>query len=1696
MQMDANDFMGQAELVLKPEGEGDDELRIPAQTLALEDGGKKTEVPVQGTITLRLDDPTQDVVREVVVVSASGLKKADLLGGSDPYAVVLWDGQRVGQTHHVPNTQSPQWNVGIPVSIPPCGGTARVEIYDHDDSPGDADDFLGQIEVELGGRGPTGVKHADTLKQKPHMLKPGPGGGKMKGKCTILVEDPSKQPPPVKRQIVIESAEYLASTDLLGKSDPYAKVFLNGEELGQTAVVEDSLDPVWPASENSFEVVVAGGRGAALLIEVYDKDVGPDADDLLGTVEIRLGGKDGLGGTDVLANEKAVEFELCTKKGKPAMGPRGRSKVFVRVEHPCVRRRLVIERATGLPEMDGSKACDPYARVFWQGGLLGRTQVIKRTIEPVWDKEFALGVPERGGKLRIVILDRDLTSKDDVVGEMEMDIGGGAVSAGGAGVLLRSADYLLGPPGKPKAAAASEGLYGRLRFRIEEPGVKRLLTVSRASALANADRGGTSDPFAVVTFNGETLGKTGVVRDTTDPLWNQRWEVMVPPAGAELEIEIFDFDDNSSDDFLGRFKCDVGGDGAEVGGSAEALMAFEWHDLTTRKGKPAEGRVEFAFEAIAEKVKDVTEVPIVREELGPVEVATDILGPEWNCWKRYKRSYEDEMVDAGHKRPIVQLGLKVDGATWEVEVTLAVVVEAYHIEERSNETELECRTLTEAAAPTLFEWKERRRQLNRAHGRLFALGRAEDALKARVLAVPRETLLTALFRSVDADGDGDLTRAELRHAPFGDTLTDHWVELDKDHDEGVQVDEWLRYFEELDVKIGWTAVNDLIVKLVWDAEVASTMRLRQGIATAEHKANVATAASKEDAKAAAKAYFASEDEKAARVAARGTEADGPENEAWMAAMTIRDETAAMAEEMKLVAENAAEEQAEAEAEVAAMQQVKAHLAPILSASLHGEEPAAEWAAEVRELLRQSEREAELCEEQLEALAPSMRLFNEAEATVLHIRGGLEALNTLSGGGGNPVRVKRQELKVDASLAMLGVHVGRGSRATTSAYRNRLAVVDKARHLLGRLFRVDRLYFVDDMAARMKAAVEEEVRAAAAVEDLAVALDYRREAKREAQRAVGAAAWTADVDNRFFAEESVKVKAAEVAKVEAQKYNDARKWSIGSRDAKKRAAAAREQLRVLERFEVEQPDVDAAMAMLAELATDARRWERDIALTKDLGEEFDYWHKRLNACEGTLMVLSKAFMEKAEAEMQLRAAAERRLREEAEALAREGGAAREERLKEEKILKDAEEALHRLASEKHAQPRRRLEVGCECVLRLGARETGCLKQHQLGLVEIYEASSNRAKVRNEDTKKLSWYSCDNEVVFCGPRPEEDLVELRAEMERKLATLKAEAAVRAEHAAFARKQAEKLRAYDAEMEAGARLQAEAEARAKARREVTARVRTQLGSELSACGERIVAFEPSTERRAGILRQLAVLDGALSGVKKVRTLWGRARFNIDASDQPRSMTFFAAEVLRVQEEAEGKAEQIGRMGGGGIDQCEGYCREGYDGRDQCAGALQFLDDSGFAGGTTERYFIEQQGEVVGESHEQREAYLRRRGAEMEMLWQNGQATVVRRLRALLGLGLGHPPLVKVTAADGTEQMIPRRPPDDLGGMLGLERRPVTPPTPPLFTPRMAHSNRPGPRPVTPLDLPSDEEDQPERPEQSKTKQLEQSNSKQWID
>jgi hypothetical protein len=82
------------------------------------------------------------------IVSASGLRKADRYGKSDPYAKVWFNNEWVGQTDPVFKTLAPKWGRTFEVEVPKAGGgELLVEVYDHD--LGSAHDFLGQIQLTI-----------------------------------------------------------------------------------------------------------------------------------------------------------------------------------------------------------------------------------------------------------------------------------------------------------------------------------------------------------------------------------------------------------------------------------------------------------------------------------------------------------------------------------------------------------------------------------------------------------------------------------------------------------------------------------------------------------------------------------------------------------------------------------------------------------------------------------------------------------------------------------------------------------------------------------------------------------------------------------------------------------------------------------------------------------------------------------------------------------------------------------------------------------------------------------------------------------------------------------------------------------------------------------------------------------------------------------------------------------------------------------------------------------------------------------------------------------------------------------------------------------------------------------------------------------------------------------------------------------
>jgi hypothetical protein len=68
-------------------------------------------------------------------------------------------------------------------------------------------------------------------------------------------------------------------------------------------------------------------------------------------------------------------------------------------------------------------------------------------------------------------------------------------------------------------------------------------------------RQASSDPYCVVTWNGEHVGKTDVVKADLNPWWGQQFSIPFPrdPAllGSQLLLEVFDHDSLSFDDYLG-----------------------------------------------------------------------------------------------------------------------------------------------------------------------------------------------------------------------------------------------------------------------------------------------------------------------------------------------------------------------------------------------------------------------------------------------------------------------------------------------------------------------------------------------------------------------------------------------------------------------------------------------------------------------------------------------------------------------------------------------------------------------------------------------------------------------------------------------------------------------------------------------------------------------------------------------------------------------------------------------------------------------------------------------------------------------------------------------------------------------------------------------------------------------------------------
>ena len=147
--------------------------------------------------------------------------------------------------------------------------------------------------------------------------------------------------------------------------------------------------------------------------------------------------------------------------------------------------------------------------------------VLDHLIIEIWDSDGILGRGDFLGRIGIsssLLNSLDFFTKNKGVHEFKL----------GACPELPASD-------NAKAGGTVTIMFTPTTLQEEKTNRKKVtLHVLEAFGLAKADRFGKSDPFAVLSLNGERIGKTKVRSDTMEPIWDDGFVIEVPRGEHDL----------------------------------------------------------------------------------------------------------------------------------------------------------------------------------------------------------------------------------------------------------------------------------------------------------------------------------------------------------------------------------------------------------------------------------------------------------------------------------------------------------------------------------------------------------------------------------------------------------------------------------------------------------------------------------------------------------------------------------------------------------------------------------------------------------------------------------------------------------------------------------------------------------------------------------------------------------------------------------------------------------------------------------------------------------------------------------------------------------------------------------------------------------------------------------------------------------
>eukprot|EP00741_Cyanophora_paradoxa_P024084 tig00021726_g23259.t1 len=414
------------------------------------------------------------------------------------------------------------------------------------------------------------------------------------------------QPPLVKGdrvQVQIIEGRDLPAKDSNGKSDPFVTIKVGGKQVGKSETIEKTLNPAW-----NYKVdVEVGDPMDTMVIEVWDWDRF-GGNDYMGEIEVPLGklrANKPLAGWVPLKTTRPKDckpeeiknsrlrlsiepperlhsspsqFRIDTEGGLESApgggGPRSAAMTGDKFS-------FVIVEGERLPAKDSNGKSDPFVVVKIVNNnvvQLGKSEKIMEDLNPKWNfsvPEYTMVDPS--DQLLVEVWDWDRWGTNDYMGEARLPLSSLYVGETFKGwVPLQSSKSsvkpeeikasrvfiqasVTRPAGLPGAKAPRDKSKAGEAYPPARAGDTGRLTLVGGLRLPAMDRGGTSDPYAIVRWGSlqRALGQTETRKGTLSPEWNASFDLVIPGDSDELLIEVFDWNRIQSPKYMGEVRIPV-----------------------------------------------------------------------------------------------------------------------------------------------------------------------------------------------------------------------------------------------------------------------------------------------------------------------------------------------------------------------------------------------------------------------------------------------------------------------------------------------------------------------------------------------------------------------------------------------------------------------------------------------------------------------------------------------------------------------------------------------------------------------------------------------------------------------------------------------------------------------------------------------------------------------------------------------------------------------------------------------------------------------------------------------------------------------------------------------------------------------------------------------------------------------------------